>query len=45
MRAVGARASLLRQVQRAELVGVGVDIVSTGPDRNETIILRDPFSV
>ncbi len=27
----------------AEFVGVGVDIVSTGPDRTETIILRDPF--
>jgi adenylosuccinate synthase len=27
----------------SEWVGVGVDIVSTGPDRNETIILRDPF--
>jgi adenylosuccinate synthase len=35
-----------RYIERiAELVGVGVDIVSTGPDRNETIILRDPFSV
>ena len=33
-----------RYIERiAELVGVGVDIVSTGPDRNETIILRDPF--
>jgi adenylosuccinate synthase len=28
-----------------ELVGVPVDIISTGPDRKETIILRDPFSV
>ncbi|MCK8516127.1 adenylosuccinate synthase [Methylonatrum kenyense] len=26
-----------------ELVGVPVDIISTGPDRNETIILRHPF--
>ena len=26
-----------------ELVGVPVDILSTGPDRNETIILRNPF--
>ncbi len=26
-----------------ELVGVPVDIISTGPDRKETIILRDPF--
>lgn len=24
-------------------VGVPVDIISTGPDRNETIVLRDPF--
>ena len=28
-----------------ELVGVPIDIVSTGPDRVETIIRRDPFSV
>jgi adenylosuccinate synthase len=27
----------------AAIVDVGVDIVSTGPDRNETIVLRDPF--
>jgi adenylosuccinate synthase len=27
-----------------ELVGVPVDILSTGPDRNETIILRNPFA-
>lgn len=26
-----------------ELVGVPVDILSTGPDRVETMILRDPF--
>ncbi|RBO81974.1 adenylosuccinate synthase [Marinomonas aquiplantarum] len=26
-----------------EQVGVPVDIISTGPDRNETIVLRDPF--
>ncbi|PJE78726.1 Adenylosuccinate synthetase [invertebrate metagenome] len=26
-----------------ELTGVPVDIISTGPDRNETIILRQPF--
>jgi adenylosuccinate synthase len=26
-----------------ELVKVPVDIISTGPDRNETIILRHPF--
>jgi len=26
-----------------EVVGVTVDIISTGPDRNETIVLRHPF--
>ncbi|MNP40010.1 Adenylosuccinate synthetase [compost metagenome] len=26
-----------------ELVGAPIDIISTGPDRNETIILRHPF--
>jgi len=25
-------------------VGAPVDIVSTGPDRNETIVLRHPFA-
>ena len=28
-----------------ELVGVPVDIVSTGPDRVETIVRRDPFEL
>ena len=27
-----------------ELVGAPIDIVSTGPDRVETIVLRHPFS-
>ncbi|MFT5519840.1 MAG: adenylosuccinate synthase [Enterobacterales bacterium] len=27
-----------------EIVGVPIDIISTGPDRNETIILRHPFN-
>lgn len=27
-----------------ELAGVPIDIISTGPDRNETIILRHPFN-
>ncbi len=27
-----------------EVVGVPVDIISTGPDRNETIVLRHPFA-
>jgi len=28
-----------------ELTETPIDIVSTGPDRNETIVLRDPFTV
>jgi len=28
-----------------ELVGVPVDIISTGPERNETIVRRDPFAL
>jgi adenylosuccinate synthase len=27
-----------------EVVGAPIDIISTGPDRNETIVLRHPFS-
>ena len=27
-----------------EVVGVPVDVISTGPDRADTIVLRDPFS-
>ena len=26
-----------------EVTGIPVDIISTGPDREETIILKDPF--
>ncbi|MBO6198440.1 MAG: adenylosuccinate synthetase, partial [Psychrobacter sp.] len=26
-----------------ELIGCPVDIISTGPDREETIVLRDPY--
>ncbi|EWH02600.1 hypothetical protein Q427_07825 [Halomonas sp. BC04] len=26
-----------------EKVGTSIDIISTGPDRNETIVLRNPF--
>ncbi len=34
-----------RYLQRLEdLIGVSIDIVSTGPDRAETIIKRDPFT-
>ena len=28
-----------------ELLGVPIDIISTGPERNETIVLRHPFEV
>jgi len=28
-----------------EVIGVPVDIISTGPDRADTIVLRDPYSV
>jgi adenylosuccinate synthase len=28
-----------------ELIGAPVDIISTGPDRVETIVKRDPFKV
>jgi adenylosuccinate synthase len=27
----------------AEVCGVPIDMVSTGPDRNETILIRHPF--
>lgn len=38
-------ATALNYIQRIEqLTGVPVDIISTGPDRNETIILRHPFT-
>ncbi|MFB6435086.1 MAG: adenylosuccinate synthase [Candidatus Malihini olakiniferum] len=36
----------LNYIKRVEEVtGVSVDIISTGPDRSETIILRDPFDL
>jgi len=28
----------------SELLEVSVDIISTGPDRNATMVLRDPFA-
>jgi adenylosuccinate synthase len=28
-----------------ELVEVPVEIISTGPERNETLVLNDPFEV
>jgi adenylosuccinate synthase len=37
-------AAARRYVERlAELAGVPIDIVSTGPDREETIVRRHPF--
>ncbi|MET0291837.1 MAG: adenylosuccinate synthase [Steroidobacteraceae bacterium] len=37
-------ANARRYIERlGELVGVPVDIVSTGPDRDQTIVLRNPF--
>ena len=38
---VNARAYILRV---EELVGAPIDIISTGPDRNETIVLRHPYA-
>jgi adenylosuccinate synthase len=38
---VNARAYIARV---EELVGAPIDIISTGPDRNETIVLRHPFA-
>jgi adenylosuccinate synthase len=32
----------LRRIE--EVVGTPVDIISTGPDRADTIVLRDPFA-
>lgn len=28
-----------------EITGIPIDIISTGPDRKETIVLRHPFAV
>ena len=41
------RLSIMEQGQVArveELVGAPIDIISTGPDRDETIVLRHPFN-
>jgi adenylosuccinate synthase len=38
-----AAVNYIRRIE--ELVGAPVDIISTGPDRVETIVLRHPFSV
>jgi adenylosuccinate synthase len=32
----------IRRIQ--EVVGCPIDIISTGPDRDETIVLRHPFN-
>jgi adenylosuccinate synthase len=33
-----------KYIKRIEaLIGCPVDIISTGPDREETIVLRDPY--
>ncbi len=34
--------SYLKKVE--ELTGVPIDVISTGPDRKETLILRHPFA-
>ena len=40
----GLPANALAYIKRIEqLVGVPIDMVSTGPDREETIVLRHPF--
>ncbi|TCV99004.1 adenylosuccinate synthase [Biostraticola tofi] len=36
-----AARSYIRRIE--EITGVPIDIISTGPDRSETMILRDPF--
>ena len=37
-------ANALAYIERLQsLVGAPIDIVSTGPDREETIVLRNPF--
>lgn len=34
----------LRYLERIqEIIGVPVDMISTGPDRDQTIVLRHPF--
>ena len=38
-------ANALRYIRRVEeAVGASIDIISTGPDREETILVKDPFS-
>jgi adenylosuccinate synthase len=40
-RAAGERAALPESIE--EVCGVPIDVISTGPDRDETIVLRHPF--
>ena len=41
----GLPANALAYIKRLEeLVGVPIDMLSTGPERNSTIVLRDPFA-
>ena len=41
----GLPVSAQRYLERlAEVTGVPIDIVSTGPDRDQTILLRHPFA-
>jgi adenylosuccinate synthase len=39
----GNARSYLRRIE--DICGVPIDLISTGPDRDETIVLRHPFSV
>ncbi len=39
----GAARAYIERIE--ETVGASVDIISTGPDRNETIVLKDPFDL
>jgi len=38
----GAARAYVKRVEEA--VGASIDIISTGPDRNETIVLKNPFA-
>ena len=40
-KSVASRTAAIVRIE--ELVGAPIDIISTGPDREETILLRHPF--
>jgi adenylosuccinate synthase len=41
----GLPANARRYLERlAQVTGVAIDMVSTGPDRDQTILLRHPFA-